>query len=800
MFIEEIADLLSGTLLCKGPNLPVKHLIYDSRKSAGTTDELFIALTGSRHNGHQFIRQLYDQGVRHFLVSDHTAPLPGCNMIRVENTLHALQALASHHRAQHNLPVVGITGSNGKTIVKEWLASLLERQWHVVKSPKSFNSQLGVPLSVWEIADHEIGVFEAGISKAGEMQRLEAIIRPTIGIFTNIGEAHNEGFSSIQEKLYEKALLFRHADQVICRIDHESIVAVLTSLQKPGVITWGIDRPDAILNFQPADDGFRIEYETKSYFFATKWTNTWDVENLFHSISAAILLGEEESAIQQGIRHLKTVPMRLELKRGNFNTLILDDTYNNDLPGLRTAMDYLHQQPLTGRTVILSDILQSGKPDWSLYSEVNELLVKHQINRLIGIGKAISKAEFTIPFAPFETVNDFLQDAPEFANETILVKGARDYELERIVAYLEEKNHGTVLEVNFEAILHNLNVYRTLLKPNVRLMVMVKAFAYGVGVEETASLLQYHHVDYLGVAFLDEAINLRRKGIQLPIMIMNVDWNNFPLLETFRVEPEIYSVPMLHRLLQECKNPPPIHLKIETGMNRLGFSTDQLDALIGLLKANPALKVAGIFTHLSCADDPAEDDYTRMQAQLFETAYARLSNALGYRPIKHAINSAGIVRWPALQYDMVRLGIGLYGYDSSEILQELRTISQLKTTVSHVKKVKKGDSIGYSRKGQANENCEIATIAIGYADGYRRCFGNGKGYVSIHGHHAPTVGNICMDMTMIDVTGLQVAPGDEVIVFGKDPAITDLSNWAETIPYEILTSVSPRVKRVFVSE
>jgi len=805
MQIGEIGKIIEAKGELISPKNEIRSLVYDSRKATGNSGELFIALPGTHHDGHQFIPQLYALGIRNFLVSKakSTAGLKDINVLHVPNTLEALQQLAAYKRRIFTGPVIGITGSNGKTIVKEWLSTILEQHWRVIKSPKSYNSQLGVPISIWPMSEkQEIAVLEAGVSQKGEMKQLEKMIRPTIGIFTNIGEAHSEGFESTTQKIQEKARLFDHAERIICRIDHKPIVEEL-SKKSGSLITWGIDDHKATVNILIAEKDYSLRYEGKTFKLKLPFQSPFDLENIFHAIVCAVVLGEEEQQIQQALDKLKPVPMRLEFKRGNNNTYILDDSYNNDLLGLEIALDYLLQQPhKQQKTVILSDILQSGKNIEQLYKEVNSLLEKHQIRRLIGVGQQINanKSVFSMDFVGFESTKDLLTHAPEFSEETILVKGARDFELERVVTYLEERNHGTVLEVNFEAITHNLNVYRKALEPKTKLMVMVKAFAYGVGVEEIAHLLQYHKVDYLGVAYLDEAINLRKKGIHLPIMIMNVEWSSFRLLETFKLEPEIYSLPMLHRFLEDTSSPPPIHLKIETGMHRLGFEAEDLPELIATLKANPQLKVAGIFTHFSSADMPEEDDYTKSQAEAFESTYTKISDALGYAPVKHALNSAGIVRWPQYQFDMVRLGIGLYGFDSSGEVPNLKPISTLKTQISQIKLVKQGDTIGYSRKGKATEDGQIATIAIGYADGYSRAFSNGNAYVMVNGQKAPTIGNVCMDMTMINVTGLDVKEGDEVIVFGAQPTIVELASWSYTIPYEILTNVSQRVKRVFVSE
>lgn len=802
MYIQELVSVLNARHLPGLHNSKIRRLVFDSRKATGSDDELFIALKGPHQDGHHFLKHAHAAGIRNFLV--HTSSdLKASNQLVVSDTLGALQTLCAQHRQQFHYPVVGITGSNAKTIVKEWLATLLNQKWQVVKSPKSYNSQLGVPLSVWEMNEsHEVGVFEAGISQAGEMSKLQSIIQPTLGIFTNIGEAHAAGFASEEEKAREKARLFTQADRVIYRHAHQSVATALRHHQIEA-ISWDLNNSEADINFTVSGNHYQCVYNNQSLALSIRWSNAWDIENLLHAVVAAWLLGESQTAIQRGIDLLKPVPMRLELKRGRHHTHILDDTYNNDLQGLATALDYLKQQPARKqRTVILSDILQSGKQPEALYSEVNTLLKNHEISRLIGVGSALQEHQhvFELPTTIFTSVDELLRATPAFGHETILVKGARNFGLEKVVRYLEEKSHGTVLEVNFESIQHNLNVYRKHLQPATKIMVMVKAFAYGVGTEEIANLLQYHQVDYLGVAYLDEAIALRESGIDLPIMIMNVSWEHFELLSTFRLEPEIYSLPMLKHYLEVCPDPMPIHLKIETGMNRLGFEYEELSEVITLLKANPSIKVAGVFTHFSSADVAEEDDYTRRQGKLFEEACEKLGAILDPKPLRYAVNSAGIIRWPQYHFDMVRLGIGLYGFDSSGSTQALRPISTLKTRISQIKNLPAGATVGYSRKGKITQPSEIATIAIGYADGYSRLFGNGRSYVLINGQKAYTIGNVCMDMTMVDVTGLNAKAGDEVIVFGENPSIADLARWSQTIPYEILTNVSQRVKRVFVSE
>tara|TARA_Y100001980_G_C14556846_1_gene351280 strand:+ start:38431 stop:40842 length:2412 start_codon:yes stop_codon:yes gene_type:complete len=803
MRFSEIAEILGGNIDVHCENDDISELVIDSRQATSHPNSLFFCLKGAHHDGHQFIPQLVEKGIRNFIVSSDAQVAGDLNLIRVKDTLDALQKLVAHHRSSFHIPVIGITGSNGKTMIKEWLSTVLSEKYKVVKSPKSYNSQVGVPLSVWQMKrEHEIGVFEAGISQRGEMEKLEKIIRPTIGIFTNIGEAHSEGFESLKEKIEEKSRLFAHTDKIICSKDQPEIYDYLKKTFGDKVIAWSAHEPSEITIVKERPHHL-FKYSNEVYSFKLGDKADQDLENLFHVISAAIVCGMSQQEMEDGLKHIVPVPMRLELKRGINDTYILDDTYNNDLAGLRIALDYLQQQTQYGRkTVILSDILQSGLPDLQLYGEVNTQLRLHGIDRVIGIGQAITASGnlFGMETHFFPDTEAFLASDLTFTNEMILVKGARVFGLEKIVSFLEEKNHGTVLEVNFEALIHNLNSYRNLLRKDVQLMVMVKAFAYGGGIAEIANLLQYQQVDRLGVAYVDEGIFLRKHGIKIPILVMNPNWEALSLLTSFNLEAEVYSLAMLRHMLTTLKQLPGIHLKLETGMNRLGIPREDIDELKTLLVQHPEMEIKGVFTHLSSQEEDSNDDYTLSQIRLFEQSYEEIATTLGYQPIRHVLNSAGIVRWRDYQFEMVRLGIGLYGFDATGKMQNLQPISTLKTMISQVKKVKKGDSIGYSRMGRAQKDGQIAILPIGYADGYLRVFGNGKAWVSVQGKQAPTIGNICMDMTMIDVSGIEVKEGDVVTLFGQEPTIVELAKWADTIPYEVLTNVSQRVKRVFRSE
>ncbi len=803
MLFSEIVPVVNGTLEKSPHDEPIQELIIDTRSITNGNGSVFFCIKGPQHDGHKFIQQAFDKGIRNFIIS---APLDlpeEANVIKVADTLKSFQDLAGFRRSSYQYPVIGITGSNGKTMIKEWLSTILQQKYEVVKSPKSYNSQVGVPLSVWQMNEaYNMAVFEAGISKPGEMENLQKIIQPTLGIFTNIGEAHSEGFSSIEEKVFEKSRLFAGSDIIICNVNHKSIYPFLKKTFKEKLVSWG-ESGSPNLKISNDRDVFTFTFQGKSWKLTIRERGTQNLENIFHAVSAAILFGLSEEEIQRGLANIVAVPMRLELKRGLNDTYLLDDTYNNDIAGLKIALDYQQQQSqYSHKTVILSDILQSGKNDSALYGEVNELLLSHQVSRIIGIGPNISAhgVLFSMDKKFFLNTEEFLSDDLAFTNQMILIKGARKFGLEKIVAFLEEKNHGTVLEINFEALTHNLNTYKKRLHPKTKLMAMVKAFAYGGGIGEIANHLQYQKVDQLGVAYVDEGIYLRKHGIKLPILVLNPNWDSLSLLSSFDLEAEVYSMPMLVHMLNTLDKLPNIHLKIETGMFRLGLQEEDIDELINIIRLNPQIKITGILTHLSSQEESANDDYTRNQIKTFIDISERLTNVLKIKPTGHVLNSAGIIRWPNYQMDMVRLGVGLYGFDSSETIQDLRPISHLTTKISQIKSIKKGDTIGYSRKGKAKKDGKIAILPIGYADGYLRVFGNGNAYVIINGQKAKTIGNICMDMTMVDVTNLKVVTGDTVTIFGDSPTISDLAKWANTIPYEILTNISQRVKRVFRSE
>jgi alanine racemase len=815
---SELPQITGGKFLQFKDDLEISFLSTDSRKTVMNQASLFFAIKGLVHDGHGYILELYSNKVRQFIVEDGTlnvASFPEANIFLVDNSIKALQDVARWHRRKFNLQIIGITGSNGKTMVKEWLSQLLSWKYNVIKTPKSYNSQIGVPLSVWQIQDyHQIGVFEAGISRSGEMQNLERIIEPTLGILTNIGPAHDEGFSSRQEKLIEKLKLFTHSRSMIF---HHSDPFIRNTIDKylPHIekISWGSDSSSTYLvhisKIENKGTLIDVKKGNHKYSISFPFSDYASIENIIHVIIYLIHRGWDENTIQEGLFGLSKISMRLEMKKGINDCYIIDDSYSNDLAGLEIALNYMNNQnQRNDKSIILTDILQSGMSTMELYQKTSSLLNHFQLKRIITIGNQSEKvkAHLKHPHHHYPDTDSFLRDFPieNFNNEIILIKGARKFELERAAQKLQEKIHGTVLEIYLDALSHNLNVYRSYLDPKTKIMVMVKALAYGSGSIEVANLLEFHRIDYLGVAYVDEAITLRKNGISLPIMIMNPTPDAFEKILDFRLEPEIYGIRLLKEIDQftrRLKKNIKIHIKIDTGMHRLGFQPDELDYTISVLSENPWMQLASVFSHLAAADEKIHDPYTIRQADQFKAALERIHTRIKKPFITHLANSAAILRFPGLHFDMVRLGIGLYGFDNTgQILDKLIPIGKLKTNISQIIRLKKGDSVGYGRKGKLDRDSSIATIAIGYADGFSRAFSNGKAHVFLKGQTAPVIGNVCMDMTMIDVTNLNVNEGDEVVIFGVEHPLQHLADAIHTIPYEILTNVSERVKRVYVSE
>jgi alanine racemase len=812
--IRDVAKITGATAQLPEPGTIIRTLATDSRRLEDVRHALFFALQG-RRDGHAYIAEVYEQGVRNFVVSrpDEVSIFPDANFLVAGNPLNALQRLAAHHRRQFDIPVIAITGSNGKTIVKEWLYQLLAPEQNIIRSPKSYNSQIGVPLSVWNMnKGHTMAIFEAGISRAGEMRVLEEMIQPTIGVLTTIGEAHNEGFGSRDEKIQEKLSLFKNAGLVIYSPDHLGDYAG----EIPGdrKFTWSrtgsadlalIDEEDLEEKYQ----FLRAAYGEEEVQCAVPFTDAASVENALCCWATLLALKYDPQTADQRLERLVPVKMRLELKTGVNNCSVIDDSYSLDISSLAIALDFLKQQNQhVRRTLILSDIPETGMDAAPLYTLVAGLLESKQVDRLIAIGEAIGAHRdlFHMETLFFNNVDELLNSPNvRFRDEAILLKGARAFRFERISKMLTQKQHETVLEINLNALEHNLNYYKSLLKPGVKMMAIVKAFSYGSGSVEIANLLQFNKVDYLAVAFADEGVTLRESGITLPVMVMNPDAGAFDAMISRRLEPELYSPEILAAFIDTLEGKGirnyPVHLKLDTGMHRLGFMPAEMEQLTELLKASDRIEVKSVFSHLVSSEDAGEDEFTRKQLQEFEAASKKISDTLPYPFIRHMANTSAISRLKEAQFDMVRLGIGLYGLDSVyDQHTPLQPAATLRTSISQVKELKPGDTVGYNRKGLVSRDSRIATVKIGYADGYDRRLGNGKGAMLVNGKPAPTIGNICMDMLMLDVTGIEVKPGDEVIVFNGRLTVAEIAKKLETIPYEVLTGISQRVKRVYYYE
>ncbi|MGM0529996.1 MAG: bifunctional UDP-N-acetylmuramoyl-tripeptide:D-alanyl-D-alanine ligase/alanine racemase [Bacteroidota bacterium] len=816
-----ITDLAHHTFgkLYRGSDAIIRHLATDSRRIFSAEDTAFFAIEGDRHDGHEYIPGLWKKGVKNFVVShlpDKMEGYPHANFVKVHSALGALQQFVAYHRSQYDYPVIGITGSNGKTIVKEWIHHVLEDQYKILRSPKSYNSQVGVPLSVWSMSkEYNLAVFEAGISQPNEMYRLENIIQPDIGIFTNIGEAHQENFRDLNQKIDEKLQLFEESELLIYCKDHEQIhkrIKVSDQLKDKQLVTWS-QEGDSDLNIEKikkSNTHTTIEgiYNEREVEIIIPFIDDGSVENAIHVWLLMLHLGIDEGSIQRKMVNLPVIAMRLEMKKGINHCTLINDSYNSDLGSLDIALNTLnHQNQHDKKTLILSDILQSGREERDLYNEVADQVQRNKVDRLIGIGEAISANQdcFQLPKNFYSSTEQFMSVLPEqnFYNEAILLKGSRKFHFEKISHALEEKMHQTLLEIDLDAMVDNLNYFRSKLRNGTRIMAMVKAFSYGSGTYEIANILQYQRVDYLGVAFADEGVTLREAGITMPIVVMNPEEESFGLMLDFDLEPEIYNFHVLAKFREMVHNyggkQYPVHIKLDTGMNRLGFRPREVDALVDQLINQNYLKVHSVFSHLAASDEPTQDAFTRSQISLFESLSDKITITLGYPVIRHIVNSAGIERFPEFQFDMVRLGIGLYGISAVD-RDQLRNISTFKSTVTQVKEVDEGSTIGYGRKGKADHNMKIAVVPVGYADGFCRALGNGVGRLYINGYYVPVVGDICMDMCMVDITNCKIKEGDEVIVFGDQIPVTELAEKMNTIPYEIFTGISERVKRVYYQE
>ncbi len=813
--LQELCTVADASLL--GNNKFFRRLSTDSRTITGGEDVCFVALKTGRHDGHNYVVEAYRKGVRAFIVSQAPSQtLPDAAFVISKNPLDLLQLFAARHRKKSGLKIIGITGSNGKTIVKEWLHQLLSPEYKIVRNPRSFNSQIGVPLSVLNIEDgDELGIFEAGISLPGEMVKLAAILQPNEGVFTHVGNAHLENFDSQTQLIREKCKLFENCERVFYRADQSDIRAALKENNFRGThITWGFEGEADMLAKRVASTSteqvMKIHWRNNTFECTLPFTDQASVANAMTCVLIMLQKGYDWSVIAERVIHLRHIQMRMERIEGWNGTRLISDVYNNDLHALEHAVEELvREKGVEKRVVVLSDVLQTGMETGELYSRVGKLLKDHRVDLLIAVGREIGSqlSKLEVPAQAFDSTDDLLAAINEmdFSNAAVLFKGARQFAFERLVRALQRKAHATVLEVNLNNLISNLNHYRATIPKGTRLMAMVKAFGYGTGGAEIAEALEFNRIDYLGVAYADEGVALRKAGIRTPIMVMNPDAGSFHQLVLQNLEPEIYSLTQLKAfqavLGKETSKPYSIHLKVDTGMHRLGFEEHNWQLALDAIAGDNRLKVATVLSHLAAADNPAHDAFTLKQIADFNAMADAATKTLGYAPLRHIANTAGLQRFPQARMDMVRLGIGLYGIESgNEDGKNLATVAQFKSTISQIRIVKKGESVGYNRSFIADSDRKIATIPVGYADGLMRSQSNGKGWVNINGEKAVYVGRVCMDMIMVDVTNIPANEGDEVVLFGDAPNINEIATLAGTIPYEMLAGISHRVKRIFVKE
>ena len=817
--IENITKLLNANRI--GSNdCEIDWILTDSRSLCFAEETLFFALKTKRNDGHKYIPDLYQRGVRNFVVSDlpqHLEDYGDANFLQLSHPLKGLQRLAEKYRSQFEVPVIGITGSNGKTIVKEWLYQLLSPERIITRSPRSYNSQIGVPLSVWLMNEStELGIFEAGISEMGEMEALQCIIRPSIGVLTNIGGAHQENFYSMADKCMEKLALFKDCDVVIYDGDNELISGCISkSLFSAREIAWSridSERPLFIESVMKnvASTTVRYRYLGMPNEYTIPFIDDASIENSLHCLAVALYLMLPAEKIAERMAALEPIAMRLEVKEGKNGCVLINDSYNSDLASLDIALDFMSRRSEDKgrkRTLILSDMLETGQTPKLLYRQVAELVHSRGIQKIIGVGEEIRSASsrFEIEKYFFQTTEELLASdlMGEFRNEVVLVKGSRAFHFDEISDRLELKVHETILEINLNALMSNLNYYRSKLKPETKMVCMVKASAYGAGSYEIAKTLQDCRVDYLAVAVADEGSELRKAGITSSIIVMNPELSAFKTMFDYKLEPEVYSFNLLKELIKAAEKEGvtnfPIHIKLDTGMHRLGFAPSDIPELVNRLKRQTAVIPRSVFSHLVGSDGTQFDSFTRKQMETFEKASEQLQESFSHKILRHICNTAGIERYPGAQFDMVRLGLGLYGV-CPFTNRIIHNVSTLKTTILQIHDVPQDETVGYSRKGHLERDSRIASIPIGYADGLNRRLGNGNAYCLVNGQKAPYVGNICMDVCMIDVTDIDCREGDKVVIFGDDLPVTVLSDVLGTIPYEILTSVSNRVKRVYYQD
>ena len=811
--VADIAEITRSRLVGE-PNRLIRQICTDTRRIDQPEESLFIALNGPSHDGHRFLIEAYQSGIRAFLVAalpENPDLFAGSAFIITDNTLTALQDFAAWHRKQFSGKVIAVTGSNGKTIIKEWLAQIMQSAFRTIRSPKSYNSQIGVPLSVLNISGNEqFAIMEAGISKPGEMHVLQKILNPDIGLISNIGDAHQENFIDLPSKTREKIFLVKNSGMIFYCLDHQLIHQELTIAKYPGKkYSWSRSQPADLQITGETINGSSCLltglYQSRRISLTIPFSDPASIENLIQIWLLLLTIGFDEATLQDQVRKLEPVQMRLEQKGGINRCTLINDYYNSDILSLKIALDLLFQQtPHLKKTLIISDILQTGQSEDALYTEISLLLTARNLYRLIGIGPAIYrnrhlfKGNVTILNSTAEFLGQV--NTEDFQDEAILLKGARSFAFEQISTILEAKIHATTLEIRMNDVRFNLEQYRKLIGPDVRIMVMVKAFSYGSGGVEMAKFLTNERVDYLGVAFADEGIEIRRAGIKTPVLVMNPDFHQSDLIIDHHLEPEIYNWSGLNIFTKTLRKlglgPYPVHLKLDTGMHRLGFDYRETDQLLTFLQNNPEIYMKSAFSHLAASEDPASDDFTKLQISRFSECCNRLAEKTGYAFLKHILNSSGIERFPEAHFDMVRLGIGLYGHGNTDLVQ-LRPIATLKTIISQINDLPAGESVGYGRLTILDKPTRVGVIPVGYADGINRRLGNGHYQMLVEGTRVSTIGNICMDMTILNLSGTDAMEGDEVIVFGPDNPVGRIAEILQTIPYEVLTSISPRVKRIY---
>lgn len=808
----QLAEITNSRLI-GDENLTIKSIAFDSRNIFSVQDTAFLAINTSKNSGEKYIAASIEKGIS-VIISEHQHNVQeDITWIIIKNSVQFLQDLAKFHLRQFHLKTIGITGSNGKTVVKEWLYQCLFDELSTVKSPKSFNSQIGLPISLLEINDqHQLGIFEVGISKPKEMEILENIFSPQIGILTHIGTAHSSNFENDDQLVNEKIRLFTNSETIIFNGDNELIINKINQLySSKRLISFGLKSHNNITiknDWHDLNADLQIQYFDEEFSVPVQRRDQATLSNILCVIAALKELGLCNSAIVSKLNALKAVEMRLESVNGLRNNLIINDSFNLDLDSLKIAFQFMNEYNKPNKTLVLTDFIEENNSE-RLYQEVARLTNEQNFKKIFLVGGEISRYQklFSSETFTFNSTEQLIvnQSFNQIENELILLKGARKFEIEKVKNHLELQKHDTVLEVNLNSILHNINVHKSLLKPETKVMAMVKAYSYGLGGYEIAEFLQHHHIDYLGVAYADEGVDLRKNGITTPIMVMNPEQNSYSSIIDFNLEPEIYSLRVLELFAEQIivkgiQQQYPIHIKLETGMHRLGFKEDELDELISNLnKLN--VKVVSIFSHLSSADDPDEKDYTLLQIETFKKYSEKIIAGIGYKPILHILNSSGITNYPDYQFDMVRVGIGMMGISSTpEIKKQLKSAVSFKTVISQISAVDKDDSVGYNRKYRVENGTKIATVPVGYADGISRLAGNKAGNVGIDGNLFPIVGNVCMDMMMIDIGNYPAKEGDQVVIFNSKPTLEDIAEYSKTIPYEVLTSISRRVKRIYIKD